>query len=133
LNKWDEAYMKTAETFGSLSSAKKLKVGAIVVKEDRIISIGYNGTPNGWGNECEDDDHKTKPEVVHAEANCITKLARSVESAYGSTMYVTHAPCIECAKLIDGAGITKVFYREDFKNTKGLNFLILRGIAVEKL
>jgi dCMP deaminase len=145
MNKWDEAYMKTAETFGSLSSAERLKVGAIVVKDNRIISIGYNGTPSGWDNCCEyvviDDISdrmpkktlKTKPEVIHAESNCISKLAGSNESGKDATMYVTHAPCIECAKQIYGAGIKTIYYRHLYRSKDGLDFLIKCGLEVKQI
>ena len=107
--KFIDAYMDVAKRFAQLSSAKRLQVGAIVVKDDRIISIGYNGMPSGWDNGCEnileDGTTKTKPEVIHAEANCIAKLAKSSESGDGSTMFLTHAPCIDCAKQIYTTGI----------------------------
>jgi dCMP deaminase len=125
--------MKTAETFGSLSSAKRLQVGAIVVKDNRIISIGYNGTPSGWDNCCEDENNKTKPEVIHAEANAVAKLAKSHESGENSEMYVTHAPCIECAKLIYSSGITKVYYRNEYRSTKGIEFLKKCGLEARKI
>lgn len=125
--------MKTAETFGSLSSAKRLQVGAIVVKDNRIISIGYNGTPSGWDNCCEDENNKTKPEVIHAEANAVAKLAKSHESGENSEMYVTHAPCIECAKLIYSSGITKVYYRNEYRSTNGIEFLKKCGLEALKI
>ena len=123
--------MDTAERFAQLSSAVRLQVGAVVVKDNRIISIGYNGTPSGWDNLCEDlvqlsDDTlvtKTKAEVIHAEANAITKLARSNESGVGSSMFITHAPCVDCAKLIYGAGINTVYYRDSYRNDDGIDFL----------
>jgi len=123
--------MDTAERFAQLSSAVRLQVGAVVVKDNRIISIGYNGTPSGWDNLCEDlvqlsDDTlvtKTKAEVIHAEANAITKLARSNESGVGSSMFITHAPCVDCAKLIYGAGINTVYYRNSYRNNDGIDFL----------
>jgi dCMP deaminase len=129
-----KAHMKVAETYAALSKAKRLKVGAIVVKENRVISIGYNGTPSGWDNNCEDMilentgsvtrySTKTKPEVIHAEANAIAKLARSSESGLNSDMFITHAPCMECAKLIYGAGISKVYYRNHYRNNDGVEFL----------
>lgn len=130
--KWVDAYMDVAERFAQLSVAQRLKVGAVVVKDNRIISIGYNGTPAGWDNVCEDsiyaDDGfhittKTKPEVIHAEANAISKLARSNDGGDGADLFCTHAPCIECAKLIYGAGIRSVYYRDSYKNTEGLEFL----------
>jgi dCMP deaminase len=112
--KFKRAFMQTAQTFAELSSAQRLKVGAIVVKDDRIISIGYNGMPAGWSNICEDVTEdgslKTKPEVLHAESNAIAKLARSIESGDGADLFVTHSPCIECAKLIYQAGVRRVYY-----------------------
>jgi dCMP deaminase len=132
LNKWQEAYMDTAERFASLSTAKRLQVGAIVVKDNRIISIGYNGMPSGWDNECEDQSNKTKPEVIHAEANAIAKLARSTESGLGAEMYVTHAPCIECAKQIYTAGVTKVYYKNEYRSDDGIKFLENCGLEVKQ-
>ena len=139
--KFRDAYMKTAETFAELSSAKRLHVGAIVVKDDRIISIGYNGMPSGWTNECEETIHGsddtvyliTKEEVIHAEANAIIKLAKSGDRGDGSTLFCTHAPCIHCAKLIYGAGVTKVYYRDTYRDTKGIDFLEKCNIEVEKV
>ena len=124
--KFVNAYMDVAHRFAQLSSAKRLQVGAIIVKDDRIISIGYNGMPSGWTNDCEYEhceidpsghgEHhysmKTKPEVIHAEANAIAKLAKSPESGVGSTMFLTHAPCIDCAKQIYTAGIKEVLDRK---------------------
>jgi dCMP deaminase len=138
--KWVEAFMDTAERFAQLSSAKRLQVGAVVVKDNRIISIGYNGMPAGWTNECENivqhsDDTVTtvtKDEVIHAEANAILKLARDGESGYGSSLFCTHAPCIHCAKLIHGAGIKTVYYRESYRDTLGLDFLEHCNIEVKK-
>jgi len=120
--------MKTAETFGSLSTAKRLQVGAIIVKDNRIISIGYNGMPSGWTNECEDDG-KTKPEVIHAEANAIAKLAKSHESGLDAEMYITHAPCIDCAKMIYTAGIKTVYHKNYYKSCDGIVFLAQCGVA----
>jgi len=155
MDKWQDAYMKTAETFGSLSTAKRLQVGSIVVKDNRIISIGYNGMPSGWDNECEEPvrlphwadsinaipetdrhiyvEYKTKPEVIHAEANAIAKLARSHESGLGADMYITHAPCIECAKQIYSAGINKVFFRNHYRSTDGIGFLKKCGVEIEQI
>ena len=130
--KWIDAYMDVAERFAQLSSAKRLHVGAVVVKDHRIISIGYNGTPAGWDNVCEDDSFRTKPEVIHAEANAISKLARDGESGNGSTVFCTHAPCIECAKLIYGAGVSKVYYRDVYRDTLGVEFLENSGVDVER-
>ena len=142
--KWVYAFMDTAERFAQLSSAKRLQVGAVVVKDNRIISIGYNGMPSGWTNECEEeighvlDDSgniietrlKTKDEVIHAEANAIVKLARDGESGSGSAMFCTHAPCVQCAKLIYGAGISKLFYRDAYRDNNGLDFLAATGVEV---
>ena len=133
--------MKTAETFAELSYARRLHVGAIVVKDDRIISIGYNGMPAGWDNDCEhwveDGDigsgWKTKPEVLHAETNAIAKLAKSNESGLGATLFITHAPCLDCAKLIFQSGISSVFYRDSYRNTEGITFLERSGVTVEQL
>lgn len=134
--------MDTAERFAQLSTAKRLNVGSVVVKDSRIISIGYNGTPSGWDNTCEEvvEQHedggqvtKTKDEVIHAEANSISKLARSGESGLGSTMFVTHAPCIHCAKLIYGAGVEKVYYRHTYRETTGIDFLTKCGVTVEQV
>lgn len=143
-SKWQDAYMKTAETFGSLSTAKRLQVGAIVVKDNRIISIGYNGMPSGWSNECEEEiiteyeSHTesvfvTKREVIHAEANAIAKLARSTESGLDAEIYVTHAPCIECAKQIYSAGIKKIYFREHYRSEDGINFLKKCNLEVTKI
>ena len=140
--KWVDAYIDMAERFADLSHAKRLKVGAIVVKEHRVISIGYNGTPAGWNNECEEiiETHedggiitKTKDEVIHAEANAISKLARDGESGKESSMFLTHAPCIHCAKMIYGAGISSVFYRNSYRDENGINFLKKCNVTVEKI
>ena len=137
-----DAYMKTAEVFAECSTAKRLHVGAIVVKDDRIISIGYNGMPSGWTNECEDYhglDLKgnptlvTKLEVLHAETNAIAKLAKSTESGLGATMFVTHAPCLDCAKLIYQSGISSVLYRNTYRDIAGVVFLKNSGIEVEQV
>ena len=144
MNKWDSAYMQTAETFGSLSTAKRLQVGAIVVKDNRIISIGYNGMPSGWTNECEeevvteyesytDSTLVTKKEVIHAEANAIAKLARCNESGENATIYITHAPCIECAKLIYSSGITNIYYKNEYRSADGIQFLHKCGLEVEQI
>lgn len=152
--KIDNAHMKAAEGYAELSSARRLKVGAIITKDNRVISIGYNGTPSGWDNNCENEIHtkfsyvidnggeeyegaeitlKTKPEVIHAESNAIGKLARSTESGEGATMYITHAPCFDCAKLIHVAGINKVFYRNSYRSTDGIEFLNKCNIDVEQI
>ena len=139
--KWIDAFMDTAERFAQLSSAKRLQVGSVVVKDNRIISIGYNGMPAGWTNECENvvqlsDDTvvlKTKDEVIHAEANAILKLARDGESGNGSSLFCTHAPCVHCAKLIYGAGINSVYYRESYRDNDGIEFLQKCEINVQKV
>ena len=128
--KFIEAYMDVAERFAQLSSAVRLQVGAIVVKDDRIVSIGYNGMPTGWDNCCEDENNKSKPEVLHAESNAIAKLAKSSESGEGATIFVTHAPCIDCAKLIYQSGITTVYYKNTYRSTQGLEFLEKSHIKV---
>jgi len=168
--KFRNAYMKVAETFAELSSARRLHVGAIVVKDDRIISIGYNGMPSGWDNDCEDKEYmsvdaggwldlneieerwpnkeqmlpkednrwrryalKTKPEVLHAETNAIAKLAKSTESGMGATMFITHAPCLDCAKLIYQSGINSVLYRNSYRSDDGIKFLQKASVWVEKI
>ena len=139
--KLKQAYMATARIFADLSHARRLHVGAIVVKDNRIISIGYNGMPAGWDNDCEDiiqhsDDTtslKTKPEVLHAESNAITKLARSNDSGLDADLFVTHSPCVECAKLIYQSGIRRVFYGTSYRDNNGIDFLTKSGIHVEKM
>ena len=143
--KYIDAHMKVAETYAQLSTATRLKVGAIVVKDNRVVSIGYNGMPSGWTNECEniicveEDGNnvrygtKSKPEVLHAETNAIAKLARSNESGLDATMFITHAPCIDCAKLIYQSGISKVYYRNTYRETTGIDFLNKGGIEVEQI
>ena len=136
-----DAYMKTAETFSECSTAKRLHVGAIVVKDDRIISIGYNGMPSGWDNDCEDIkinndgqyELKTKPEVLHAETNAIAKLAKSNESGLGATMFITHSPCMDCAKLVYQSGINTVYYRNSYRDENGIQFLEKAGVKIEKI
>lgn len=132
-SKFVQAFMDVAYRFAQLSSAKRLNVGAIIVKDDRIISIGYNGMPTGWDNDCEDENNKSKPEVLHAETNAIAKLASSNESGKNATLFVTHQPCLDCAKLIYQSGITKVYYCEDYRLDTGLKFLEKSGVLVEKV
>ena len=124
-----------------MSTAKRLQVGAIIVKDERIISIGYNGTPSGWDNDCEymeyDDNGdelglKTKPEVLHAETNAIAKLAKSTESGDGAVLFVTHAPCLDCAKLVYQSGINSVLYRNSYRSDAGIQFLKKAGVKVGK-
>jgi dCMP deaminase len=139
--KFRDAYMKTAEVFAELSSARRLHVGAIVVKDDRIVSIGYNGMPSGWDNNCETEEYglheghylKSKPEVLHAETNAIAKLAKSTESGLGATLFVTHAPCLDCAKLVYQSGINTVYYRNSYRDENGIHFLEKAGVTVEKI
>jgi len=130
--KFVEAYMDTAKRFAELSHCNRLKVGAIIVKDDRIISIGYNGMPSGWDNCCEEDGH-TKAEVLHAEANAITKLAKSTESGDGATLFITHSPCIDCAKLIVQSGIADVYYDQKYRSDDGLVFLTKSGVRLCKV
>jgi dCMP deaminase len=140
--KYLDTYMKTAKLFAEHSSAVRKKVGAVIVKDDRIISIGYNGMPSGWDNDCENYfglDLKgnptlvTKPEVLHAESNAIAKLAKSTESGNGASMFITCAPCVECAKMIYQSGIKEVFYGEEYRNNDGIEFLNKCGLSVRKL
>lgn len=162
-----KAYMATAKVFAELSHARRLHVGAIVVKDDRIISIGYNGMPAGWDNNCEDKVYdpgaggwldpdefnekypfeewheeaqrnvryglKTKPEVLHAESNAIAKLAKSNESGLGADLFVTHAPCIDCAKLILQSGVRRVYFGAQYRDDHGVRFLQQSGITVTKV
>lgn len=152
--------MKVAETFAELSSARRLHVGAIVVKDDRIISIGYNGMPSGWDNNCEETEYvidaeahssqimishgftkstngwfrlRTKREVLHAETNAIAKLAKSTESGDGASLFVTHSPCLECAKLIYQSGINSVYYRHSYRDSSGIDFLGTAGVKVQQI
>lgn len=148
------AHLAAAGIYAELSTAKKLKVGCILVKDNRVISIGYNGTPAGWDNDCETEEttwhetyldegstiidlgevkYVTKPEVIHAEANAISKLARSNESGLGAYAFITHAPCIECSKLLYGAGITHVFYKTQYRSVDGIDFLEKCNIQVKKI
>jgi dCMP deaminase len=146
-SKFANAHMKVAEVYSQLSSARRLHVGCVVVKDNTIIGIGYNGMPSGWDNNCEDkvyanewsidnveweyqeedSEHpynlKTKPEVLHAETNALAKIARSTNSSDGASMFITHAPCLDCAKLVYQSGIKSVYYRNSYKNTDGLDFL----------
>ena len=148
--------MDTAKRFAELSYARRLHVGAIVVKNDRIISIGYNGMPAGWDNDCEDRVYatewsidndiwthqdetgrpynlETKPEVLHAERNALDKLAKGTEGGDGADMFITHSPCLECAKSILGAGIKRVWFSEQYRDDSGLTFLEKSGIIVEQV
>ena len=142
-SKFKQAYMQCAKTFAELSHAKRAQVGCIIVKDNRIISIGYNGMPSGWDNDCEDivrDDRgtttlKSKPEVLHAETNAIAKVAQSSDSAAGASLFCTHMPCLDCAKLIHQSGITEVYYRVDYFAARGSGkeFMEKSGIKLEKV
>lgn len=124
----DERYIRMARIWGENSYCKRRRVGALIVKEKMIISDGYNGTPSGFENICEDENGRTKPYVLHAEANAITKVARSNNSSDGATLYVTCSPCIECAKLIIQSGIRRVVFSELYHNTDGIDLLSRNGI-----
>jgi len=134
-------YMKTAKLFAEHSTAIRKQVGAVIVKDDRVISIGYNGMPTGWTNVCEywnetaqlEGEWKTKPEVLHAESNAIAKLARSSESGNGASLFVTCSPCLDCAKLIYQSGIQEVFYNQEYRSNDGIEFLTKCNIPVRKL
>ena len=126
----DKRYLRMAAVWAENSYCKRRQVGALIVKDQMIISDGYNGTPSGFENVCEDENNITKPYVLHAEANAITKIARSNNSSNGATMYVTASPCIECAKLIIQAGIKRVVYSEKYRLEDGINLLKRAGIEV---
>ena len=130
---FDKRYMRMATIWAENSYCERRKVGAIIVKDKMIISDGYNGTPSGFENVCEDENNVTKPYVLHAEANAITKIARSNNNSEGATLYVTASPCIECAKLIIQAGIKRVVYGEKYRLTDGIDLLERAGVTVEYL
>ena len=130
--KFDRSYLEMAAVWAKNSYCQRRQVGAILVKDRMIISDGYNGTPSGFENVCEDENGVTKPYVLHAEANAITKVAKSSNSSLGATLYVTASPCLECAKLIIQAGITRVVYSEEYRITDGVDLLRRTGIQVEK-
>lgn len=127
----DKRYMRMAQIWAENSYCKRRQVGAILVKDKMIISDGYNGTPSGFENVCEDEDNVTKPYVLHAEANAITKVACSNNSSLGATLYVTSAPCIECAKLIIQSGITRVIYTDAYRLSDGAELLMRANIEIE--
>lgn len=149
--KFKQLYMDWAKRTAELSHARRLQVGAVIVKDDSVISYGYNGMPAGWDNNCEYEEEIlqsefgkgnwlektgqliTKPEVLHAESNAIAKLAKSHNSGLGATMFVTHAPCMECAKLIYQSGIGHVLYRDAYRDSSGITFLEKSGVVVEKI
>ena len=128
--KYDRAYLKMAKTWGELSYCKRKKVGALIVKDRMIISDGYNGTPSGFENVCEDDENYTKWYVLHAEANAILKVAASTQSCKGATLYITLSPCKECSKLIHQSGLIRVVYSKIYKDTSGLDFLKRAGVIL---
>lgn len=166
--KYVQAHMASAEVYAKLSSAKRLNVGCVIVKDNTIIGIGYNGMPSGWTNDCEYEDYmsrdaggwlnpdeieqrwplqedinpdlgyarryalKTKPEVLHAETNAIAKVSRSTNSSEGASLFVTHAPCLDCAKLIYQSGINSVYYRNSYRSDDGINFLKTCNVEVKK-
>lgn len=140
--------MKVAEVYAELSSATRLKVGCVAVKNDTIIGIGYNGMPSGWDNNCEvqmpevvdingrtvtPSQNITRPEVLHAETNCLAKISRSTNSSEGAYLFVTHAPCLQCAKLIYQSGIKSVFYRNEYRDFSGVEFLKKCKVEVNKI
>ena len=136
-------YMDVCDRIAAMSVAERLQVGSLIVKDDNILAFGWNGTPRGWDNACEEvvppnewvefEQLKTKPEVIHAESNAISKLARGTESGLGATMFVTHAPCIDCAKLVYQSGIATVYYKNDYRSTQGLEFLTKSNVDVIKV
>jgi dCMP deaminase len=128
--KYDKAYLRIAQEWGKLSYCKRRQVGALIVKDRMIISDGYNGTPSGFENFCEDEEGYTKWYVLHAEANAILKVAASTQSCKGATLYITMSPCKECSKLIHQAGIVKVVYNQAYKDDSGLLFLEKAGIKL---
>lgn len=132
-NRYDNAYMRMAVEWAQLSHCTRKKVGALLVKDGMIISDGYNGTPSGFPNPCEDHDGNTLWYVLHAEANAIMKVARSTNNAQGCTLYITLSPCKECCKLILQAGIKRVIYQDEYKDVTGLNFLKQAGLDVHQI
>ena len=132
MEKFDHSYLEMAEIWARNSYCKRRKVGALLVKDRMIISDGYNGTPSGFENICEEDG-VTKPYVLHAEANAITKVAKSGNSSEGATLYVTASPCLECSKLIIQSGIKRVVYRDEYRLTDGIDLLRRAGVEVEKV
>ena len=133
LNKYDKAYLRIALEWGQLSYCERKKVGAIIVRDRMIISDGYNGTPSGFENCCEDENGLTNWYVLHAEANAILKVARSTQTCDGATLYITLSPCKECSKLIHQSGIKRVVYQKGYRDTTGIDFLAKAGVAVEQI
>ena len=133
MEKFDHSYLQMAAIWAQNSYCRRRQVGALLVKDRMIISDGYNGTPSGFENNCEDENGVTKPYVLHAEANAITKVAKSGNSSKGATLYVTASPCLECAKLIIQAGISSVVYKDEYRLTDGVDLLRRAGVEVEKV
>lgn len=144
-SRYDNLYLDIAKRVAQMSHAKRLNVGAVLVKDDRILSYGWNGMPIGWDNDCEDIINEaplryppveprlvTRPEVLHAESNCLMKVARSTESSERGTLYITHSPCMDCAKLIHQAGIIRIVYNNLYRSEDGIKFLIRCGVEIEK-
>ena len=131
--KYDKAYLRIAREWSKLSHCRRRQVGALIVKGRMIISDGYNGTPTGFENFCEDDEGYTKWYVLHAEANAILKVASSTQSCQGATLYITMSPCKECSKLIHQAGITRLVYQTDYKDNSGLEFLRKAGVELQQV
>jgi dCMP deaminase len=128
--RYDKAYLRMAQTWSKLSHCNRKQVGAIIVKDEMIISDGYNGTPAGFDNCCEDDNGNTQWYVLHAEANAILKVAKSTNNSKGATLYLTLSPCKDCSKLVLQAGIKKVVFRDSYKDTEGIDFLKSAGVEV---
>jgi len=133
LNKYDKAYLRMAREWSLLSYCKRKQVGAIIVRDRMIISDGYNGTPSGFENCCEDESGLTNWYVLHAEANAILKVARSTQTCEGATLYITLSPCKECSKLIHQSGIKRVVFQNDYKDTSGIDFLVKAGVMVDQI
>jgi len=132
-NRFDRMYLDVANRIGLLSYSKRSQVGAVLVKEDNIIAFGYNGTPRGFENSCEDEDNVTKREVLHAESNAIAKVARTTSSSEGSTLYTTLSPCYDCAKMIHQAGVVRVVYEHTYRDEDGMDFLRRCGVSCEQI
>jgi dCMP deaminase len=132
-NKYDKAYLRIAKEWSQLSYCKRKQVGAIIVRDRMIISDGYNGTPSGFDNCCEDQSGLTNWYVLHAEANAILKVARSSQTCDNATLYITLSPCKECSKLIHQSGIKRVVYHQDYQDTSGIDFLVRAGVIVEQI
>jgi dCMP deaminase len=134
--RYDNMYMDIAERISKMSHARRLQVGSVLVQNDSIISYGWNGMPAGWDNNCEDEIESnlvTKPEVLHAEANCLMKVAKTTNSSLDSTLYITHAPCIGCAKIIHQSGVKSVYYKHIYRNEDGIKFLKTCNVEVTKI